>query len=568
MSFPLENCELITTGASKRAAFIAAHRDLLAGRRKAIGWGASNGAPYFISQAPYKFDFLIDRKAANHPGMTHSGLEVLSAEILTQCNPNDYVIVLFADEATYGDQIRAEARRYGDFDVVRPLQPPEDCFDVYEPPRKGRALQLQNDRAFRSLARRLRPQMPAATRCNAVVLFIGSLSTGGAEKQIVLLAQGLRKLGHEVHLLTVYPSSEGTAPWEKALEEAGVIRTSAHDSRPGWWQEFQTPGTPSHRIFQRYSRFTDLGNLHQLAFLYEYLLAVRPHVLITYLDAPNLTGAIAGIEAEIPHVIMSGRNIHPGNFPDLAGFFFKKSRLRYAYRCLLSLPGMYLTNNSRAGARSYTDWLGIPLSRIPVIPNAIEPVAACPAHIREMMDIPQTSSLILGVMRLSEEKDPFLFLEILERVNRSMNATGVLVGDGPLAGQVRQRIKELKLDDKIKLLGRRSDIFSLMAEADLLLHTSREEGMPNVLLEAQICGCPIVATNVGGTKEAVHVSCHDYLYSYRNVDQASDLVEQVLKNPEGALRQAQIAKNFLLGTRTAEHLAHMTLSAIHAIELT
>lgn len=543
----------------EHAAFIAAHRDLLLGRRKAIGWGASHGAPFFLAQAPYRFEFLIDRKANTQPGLTHAGLEVFAPGVLAKCSPHEYVIVLLADEAAYGAQIREEARKYGAFDVVRPLQPPSDIFDVHEDPRKARLLQRQNERAFRSLVRRLRPTQPSMEGRHSIALFIGSLSTGGAEKQIVLLALGLRKLGHEVHLLTVYPSSEGTEGWEKALAEAGVKRVSANDSSPSWWLEFQTPGTASFHIFRRYSRFTDLGNLHQLAFLYQHLLLIKPSHLISYLDHSNLAGAIGGIEANVPWIIMSGRNVHPGNLPDLKGFFFNKTQLPYAYRSLLSLPGVSLTNNSKAGARSYAEWLQLPAALIRVVPNAIESAVCAATKLREELQIPPQSKIILGVMRLSEEKDPFLFLEIIEQVSRSIDVTGLLVGHGPLAEPIRQRIDDLGFNDRIKLLGRRADIFSLMSEADLLLQTSREEGMPNVLLEAQICGCPIVASDVGGTREATDPCWHDYLYPYRDPIRASVLIKRLLSSREKAGQLANTAMQYVLGTRTAEQLARLTL---------
>jgi len=56
---------------------------------------------------------------------------------------------------------------------------------------------------------------------------------------------------------------------------------------------------------------------------------------------------------------------------------------------------------------------------------------------------------------------------------------------------------------QIRLLGRRSDVNVLMKRASVLLLTSQKEGMPNVVMEAQLMGIPVVATDAGGTRDTV-----------------------------------------------------------------
>lgn len=172
--------------------FIRVHRDLIAGRKKAIGWGASNAAPFFIENSPYPFCFLIDSKVTTEDDYNFCGLRVFPPEILNQFPHSEYAIILLADEAKYGEEIRTSIRRYGSFDVVGPLQPPEWHFDVLENPRHAHLQQLKSDRALRRLLRKTRTEQPISDSRQAIALFIGSLSPGGAERQIVLLALGLR----------------------------------------------------------------------------------------------------------------------------------------------------------------------------------------------------------------------------------------------------------------------------------------------------------------------------------------------------------------------------------------
>ena len=68
---------------------------------------------------------------------------------------------------------------------------------------------------------------------------------------------------------------------------------------------------------------------------------------------------------------------------------------------------------------------------------------------------------------------------------------------------MQRRIDELGLENSVTLLGRREDVPELMQISSLLLLTSFFEGMPNVLMEAQAVGLPVVASNVGGVPDCM-----------------------------------------------------------------
>jgi glycosyltransferase involved in cell wall biosynthesis len=79
----------------------------------------------------------------------------------------------------------------------------------------------------------------------------------------------------------------------------------------------------------------------------------------------------------------------------------------------------------------------------------------------------------------------------------------VLIGDGELRRPIEALIERHGLQEKVRLAGWRRDIPRAMACFDLVLLTSRWEGLPRVMLEAASAGVPIVATRVGGVEEAV-----------------------------------------------------------------
>jgi glycosyltransferase involved in cell wall biosynthesis len=101
---------------------------------------------------------------------------------------------------------------------------------------------------------------------------------------------------------------------------------------------------------------------------------------------------------------------------------------------------------------------------------------------------------------LSDEKDPALAL-------RTVAATpGValrMVGDGPLAGELRRQVAALSIEDRVELIGAVDDVAAHLQWADLLILTSRTEGLPGAVLEAGAAGVPSLAVDVGGVSEAV-----------------------------------------------------------------
>ena len=110
---------------------------------------------------------------------------------------------------------------------------------------------------------------------------------------------------------------------------------------------------------------------------------------------------------------------------------------------------------------------------------------------------------IIAVGSLSAAKDYFNLIDAfaLLKGRNNIDIKLTIVGDGELRSQIKDRIKELKLNNNITLLGRRLDIPQLLNAADIFVLSSRYEGLPTVVIEAMACECYVVATDCGGSAE-------------------------------------------------------------------
>ena len=114
---------------------------------------------------------------------------------------------------------------------------------------------------------------------------------------------------------------------------------------------------------------------------------------------------------------------------------------------------------------------------------------------------------VLSVGRLDAEKNPLLLAEILRRL---VDAGGdwklTICGEGPLEDALRERLRELGVEERAELPGYlplHGGLLDLYRSSDALLHVSLTEGLPQILLEAFAAGLPVVATAVGGVPGAV-----------------------------------------------------------------
>jgi glycosyltransferase involved in cell wall biosynthesis len=151
----------------------------------------------------------------------------------------------------------------------------------------------------------------------------------------------------------------------------------------------------------------------------------------------------------------------------------------------------------------YTEELGVPLSNLVVVRNAIRvpPVRNLRnSALRALLVDGRPDYVVLTPARLVRQKGHRFLLEAAVQVP---GATFLLAGDGPLRTELEELARGLGVADRCVFLGQRSDVPDLLAASDLIVLPSLFEGLPLSVLEAMAAERPVVATRIGGTEEAV-----------------------------------------------------------------
>ena len=231
----------------------------------------------------------------------------------------------------------------------------------------------------------------------------------------------------------------------------------------------------------------------------------RYDVVHTWLFSANAVGVVGARLAGVRRVVASVRAMSGtrDGWPSYGPF----ARLSDV---LVSRAADAITVNATALVGNYARWALLPVARLTVVHNGIEP-AMCGFdrqvarhRLQQQLRIPAQAKMIGSVGRLSREKDQATFLRIVAAVAAAGECVcAVVVGDGPEREPLERLAADLGLADAVRFAGRRPDARHLLAGLDALVLTSTSEGFPNVLLEAMVCGVPCISTDVGGSAEVL-----------------------------------------------------------------
>jgi glycosyltransferase involved in cell wall biosynthesis len=224
----------------------------------------------------------------------------------------------------------------------------------------------------------------------------------------------------------------------------------------------------------------------------------RYDIVHCYLVSSNIFGTIFGSLAGAPHIITTRRDEgFSRNFS--LGIVERLSVNPFVDRVVTVSQGI-----GRATSRE----LFLSPRRVVAIPNGIDLRRLAPSVDRtamlESLGLPADSIVVGTLGRLEKVKGLDVLIRASARVMAEAPAVRlVIAGEGPEEGDLRALAASLGIGDKTSILGLRQDVANLLSAFDVYVCTSHTEGMSNSVLEAMACGCPVVATGVGGNLEIV-----------------------------------------------------------------
>ena len=158
---------------------------------------------------------------------------------------------------------------------------------------------------------------------------------------------------------------------------------------------------------------------------------------------------------------------------------------------------------SRQVARALVDQVGLPANKMTVVHNGIPLEAFAEKQSTQRSGPGQgngSAPVVLTVARLTTQKGIGYLLQAAAQVP---DARFLIAGNGPERSLLLQRAQGLGLAGRVSFLGKRDDVPALLRQADIFVLPSLYEGLPVSVLEAMAAGTPVIATDVGGTGEAI-----------------------------------------------------------------
>jgi len=158
-------------------------------------------------------------------------------------------------------------------------------------------------------------------------------------------------------------------------------------------------------------------------------------------------------------------------------------------------------------------------------------------EIKQITDtVPKTGldgDILASAGRLEPWKGMVALVEIMpDLLQKNPNFRLLIAGDGPLMGNLKSKIQNLNLEDKVILAGRvpHDELMSYFKASKIFILNTGYEGLPHITLEAMACGLPVITTNVCGNPEIVQNNYNGFLVEYNNKEQLKKAILKIWEN--------------------------------------
>lgn len=370
-----------------------------------------------------------------------------------------------------------------------------------------------------SLQRHAEPMLDDRWRGRRIAIVLGALLPGSRERVIVELAERLANAGAAVDLLI-----PGASP-SSMLKPGSSIRI----------RDIGLPLTGG------------LPNIVRIALssplIAAYLRRKLPDAVLSLSIPPNLATLAAErlSDLDLPVVIRQS-NVIRIDGSSRYGHVDRRPRdrlIRSLYRDADAIIAV-----SEGVADNLRQLIDGDRNRIETIANGvlverIDRLAAAPSPHRWLDD--HRVPVVVAVGRLVRKKDYPTLLGALAKLRARRDVRLIILGEGPKRRSLQKLCHSLHLDDAVALPGRVENPFAYLSRASLYALSSTFEGMPSALIEALVCGCPVVSTDCpSGPSEILDDGCFGRLVPIGDIEGLADAMYRSLA--ERPLRDRQRAR--------------------------
>jgi glycosyltransferase involved in cell wall biosynthesis len=341
-----------------------------------------------------------------------------------------------------------------------------------------------------------------------LLMLITLSELGGAQTAVALLLPGL------VGQFEVTLAAQGSGPLHDAAEAAGARYVELRHVR--------RPIDPWHDALA-------------LVELIRLCRKVRPHIVHAHSSKMGVLGRLAAWLARVPVRVLT---VHGWSFAAYNGL--ARSVFLWIERLMRPLTTMVVCVAEATRQEGLAAGTCDP-QRTVVIHNAVAVRTFRPTSRRG------GTVEVVGVGRFAYPKDFTTLLDALTLVAAPCRVR--LAGDGPALPTVASALARNGLSHRVELLGARADVPNLLARSEVFVLSSRSEGFPVSVLEAMAAGLPVVATDVGGVREAVEDGETGFLVPAADSEALAGALERLLVDGElrrrlGAAGRARALSRF------------------------
>ena len=291
--------------------------------------------------------------------------------------------------------------------------------------------------------------------------------------------------------------------------------------------------------------------------LWRLLRRVRPEVVHTHTSKAGAVGRLAAWLVGIPVVI------HTPHGHLFYGYYgrFLSTLVCFGERLLARLTDRIVTLTDR-GAEEHVRYKVAGPQKFVTIHggNSLAPFRSMRVNAtnkRKELGLPPEGPIIGTVGRLVLIKGHTWLIRAVPQVLAEFpQACVVLIGDGPLLGELKELAADLGISQHVVFLGTRHDIPECLAVLDLFVLPSLNEGMGRALLEAMAVGCPVVATRVGGIPDVVADGTTGLLVPPRDDRALAEAILTLLRDRSRRAAYGEAARRYVDGRFDIETMVH------------